>query len=141
MDTMLKKEYIMSKNLKVINVLNPEYYADAHIKGSMNVPLEELKDFALSTAKDTPIVVYCASYMCPSSAQAWHTLHELGFEHVYAYEGGINEWYHAKLPVVGPCTMKFLKEPVTKSSENQDSVVQTVSMHELKKMMEKEILL
>jgi rhodanese-related sulfurtransferase len=132
---------MMSKNLKVINVLNPEVYADAHIKGSMNVPLEELKDFALSTSKDTPIVVYCASYICPISAQAWHTLHELGFENVYAYEGGMNEWYHAKLPVVGACVMDYLKEPITEPSEHQETALQKISMHELKKMMERERLL
>jgi 3-mercaptopyruvate sulfurtransferase SseA len=107
----------------------------------MNVPLEELKNFAQSTPKDTPIVVYCASYMCSASAQAWHVLHELGFEHVYAYEGGMNEWYHAQLPTVGAYTMKYLKESVVQSKDGSDTMVHTVSMHELKKMMEREKLL
>jgi thiosulfate sulfurtransferase len=131
----------MGKSLKVINVLDPEYYADAHIKGSMNVPIDELKDFALSTAKDTPIVVYCAKYTCPLSAQAWHTLHELGFEHIYAYEGGMNEWYLAKLPVIGPCKKEYLQEPVERLENQHDTAIQQISMQELKKMMEKERLL
>ena len=132
----------MSKRLKVINALNPEYYADAHIKGSMNVPLSELKDFAQYMAKETPIVVYCASYICPISAQAWHTLHELGFENVRAYEGGMNEWYHAGLPTIGNCTMDYLKQPILKpAGASEDQAVQTISMHELKKIMEKEMIL
>jgi thiosulfate sulfurtransferase len=132
----------MSKRLKVINVLNPEYYADAHIKGSMNVPNAELKDFAQYTAKETPIVVYCASYICPKSAQAWHTLHELGFENVQAYEGGMNEWFHAKFPTVGPCTSEYLKKPIVASeATDMDQAVQRITMHELKKIMEKEKLL
>jgi rhodanese-related sulfurtransferase len=131
----------MSRNLKVINVLSPEYYTDAHIKGSMNVPLDELKDFASITPKDTTIVVYCAGYICSSSAQAWHTLHELGFDRLYAYEGGTNEWYQAKLPIVGACTMDYLKQPVERPTEGHDTTIQTISMQELKKMMEKERLL
>lgn len=131
----------MSKKLKVINALKPEYYADAHIKGSINVPIDELKNFALSTPKDTPIVVYCASYVCPLSAQAWHTLHELGFEHVYAYEGGVNEWYYAKLPVVGPCKMEYLQSPIGRQAGEGDTALQAVGIQELKKMMEREHLL
>jgi 3-mercaptopyruvate sulfurtransferase SseA len=107
----------------------------------MNVPLDELKDFAASTPKDTTIVVYCASYICPVSSQAWHTLHELGFEDVYAYEGGTNEWYHAGLPIVGPCKMEYLQKPIGRPTEGHDTTIQTISMQELKKMMEKERLL
>lgn len=132
----------MSKGrMRVINALLPEYYADAHIKGSINVPLKELKDFAQHTDKQIPIVVYCASYTCPVSAQAWHILHELGFQDVYAYEGGMNEWYHAGLPTQGPCKEEYLKEPITKPAEGGDASVQTISMQELKAKMEKEGLL
>ena len=129
-----------TKRLRVINVLTPEYYEDAHIKGSINVPLKELKDFAQHTDKQVPLVVYCVGYVCPASAQAWHTLHELGFQEVYAYEGGMNEWYHAGLPTEGPCKEKYLENKI-EQTEKQDTSLQTITTQELKTKMEQNNLL
>lgn len=131
----------MSKGrLRVINVLSPDYYADAHIKGSINVPLNELKDFAQHTDKHTPLVVYCASYECSASTQAWHVLHELGFQELYAYEGGMNEWFHAGLPLEGLAMQEYLKAPIDVVA-NQDPSVQRIDMYELQGKMQREGLL
>jgi len=138
----VKKGNMMAskRRLRVINVLDPEYYADAHIKGSINVPLKELKDFAQHTDKQTPIVVYCASYECPMSKQAWHVLHELGFQDLYAYEGGINEWYRGGFPTEGPHAQKYLHADIAPSAK-ADETLQTITMQELKAKMEKEGLI
>ncbi len=128
------------QRLRVINVLSPEVYNDAHIKGSMNVPLGELKDFAQHTDKDTPLVLYCASYTCNASVKSWHILHELGFEDVLVYEGGMNEWYHSGLPTEGECAADYLKDPITQAAE-VDHAVRTIDVHDLKARMEREGLL
>jgi len=130
----------MSKRLKVLNVLSPEYYNDAHIKNSRNVPLDELKDFAEHTPKDTYIVVYCAHKHCDVSARAWHILHELGFENLFAYEGGMREWYEAGYPTEGPCALPYLHEPLPEGKE-QDHVIQSITKELLKSRMEREGLL
>ena len=128
------------QRLRVLNVLSPEYYEDAHIKGSINVPLSELKDFAQHTEKNTPLVVYCANYECQASINAWHILHELGFENILAYEGGMNEWYHAELSTNGSCDQDYLKTKIAQNGE-QDKIAIIIDMLDLKTLMEKEGLL
>lgn len=130
----------MSKRLKVINALSPDYYNDAHIKNSRNVPLAELKAFAEHTPKDTYIVVYCAHKNCDVSARAWHILHELGFDNLFAYEGGMREWYEAGYPTEGPCMLPYLHEPLSESNEH-DHAVQSITKELLKSRMEREGLL
>lgn len=130
----------MSKRLKVLNVLSLELYNDAHIKNSLSVPLAELKNFAEQTPKDTAIVVYCAHSNCDLSARAWHILHELGFENLFAYEGGMREWYEAGYPTEGPAQASYLHEHVEQKSAH-DHAVQSITKELLKSRMEREGLL
>ncbi len=130
----------MSKRLKVLNVLSAEVYNDAHIKNSLNVPLVELKSFAEHTPKDTCIVVYCAHSNCDASARAWHVLHELGFDNLFAYEGGMREWYDAGYPTEGPCSESYLHDPFIKE-QSADHAVQSITKELLKSRMEREGLL
>jgi rhodanese-related sulfurtransferase len=130
----------MSKRLKVLNVLSPEYYLDAHIKGSINVTIAELKDFAEHTSKDSLVIVYCANHNCDLAARAWHILHELGFDNVFAYEGGMQEWYTSGYPVEGPCSLSYLHMPLSNVSTDERSV-QSITKENLKARMEREGLL
>lgn len=130
----------MSKRLKVLNVLDPEFYNDAHIKNSLNVPLAELKSFAEQTPKDTMIVVYCAHSNCDLSARAWHVLHELGFDNLFAYEGGMREWYESGYPTEGPCNESYLHTYLENSVEH-DHAVQAITKELLRARMEREGLL
>jgi len=130
----------MSKRIKVLNVLDPALYQDAHIKNSINVPLAELKNFAEHTPKDTVVVVYCAHKNCDMSARAWHVLHELGFENLFAYEGGMREWYDAGYPTEGPCRESYLHEPL-ETENGADRAVQSITKELLKSRMEREGLL
>ena len=120
------------EKLLVINVLPAEPYNDCHIKGSINVPTAELEAYVQNVPKETNIVVYCASYMCPASRMAWKKLNEIGFENLWAYEGGTNEWFHAKLPTEGACSLEYLSTPVTKAEETQ---VREISATKLLAMM------
>jgi rhodanese-related sulfurtransferase len=130
----------MSNRLKVLNALSAELYNDAHIKNSLSVPLDELKTFAEHTPKDTAIVVYCAHRNCDVSARAWHILHELGFDNLFAYEGGMREWYEAGYPTDGPCNADYLHEPLGPQA-NHDHAVQSITKELLKARMEREGLL
>jgi rhodanese-related sulfurtransferase len=119
----------MKKNFLIINVLDTQSYDDCHIKGSINVPLSRLDDFAKKLDRTTEIVVYCANYMCPISKKAWYILNALGFTNVKAYEGGIREWFQLGLPCEGTCTDPHLKDQTQKPS--QDPKVITISAQEL----------
>ena len=96
------------KKLLVINALLKKHYNDCHILGSINVPLDELAVFAQKLEKDTPIIVYCASYLCPVSRKAWYLLHRMGFTNVWAYEGGIAEWVQKGYLAQGACQEEYL---------------------------------
>lgn len=83
------------------NVLTDEYYSNENISGSRRVPLDrvgrEIANGKLS--KETEIVVYCAGPECPQSGAAAEKLMALGYANVKAYEGGLEEWEAAGLPI------------------------------------------
>jgi rhodanese-related sulfurtransferase len=118
----------------VINVLEKKLYDDCHIEGSVHVPFEMLEQYAQQNLdKSTEIVVYCSNYMCAASGQGCKMLKRLGFEHVYAYEGGTAEWYQNKMPVVGPCTAHYLQKklaPIDHSQEDGEPAA-VMSMQDL----------
>ncbi len=115
----------------IINVLDPAYYEDCHIKGSINVPVNKLVEYVAELPKDTEIILYCAHYQCPASKKAWHSLNLLGYTNIWAYEGGIVEWFQKGLPIEGPCTHEFLKEQHSRPSTREDLEVKEITSKEL----------
>ena len=128
------------KKLLVIYVLPSKYYHDCRIKGSINVPNDELEEYAKGLDRETPIVVYCVSYKCPASAKAWKLLHKMGFKNVWAYEGGMNEWYHAGFALEGACMGEHIGTPITRT-EKAESEIREMEIHELRDIMGGEGLL
>jgi len=128
------------RKLLVINVLPENYYHDCRIKGSINVPADQLEEYAKGIDRETPIVVYCASYTCPASANAWKLLHKMGFKNVWAYEGGMNEWYHVGFALEGACMKDYIGTPITRA-ERAKSDVREMEIHELRDIMGGEGLL
>jgi rhodanese-related sulfurtransferase len=123
--------------LIVINALAKKYYDDCHIIGSVSIPLDKLERYAQTLDKKTPIVVYCASYKCPVSEKAWHIFNDLGFDSVWAYEGGIAEWNQRGYPCAGVCQEEYL----SRQEEPEERGVQTITAEELKQKMEEAGLL
>lgn len=85
--------------LKLINVLDSSMFAVGHIKGSINISFDKLKQEAVRLKQaniwhdKTPIVVYCTNYACRASLESAQQLKKLGFKDACAYEGGMAEWY------------------------------------------------
>lgn len=94
----------------LINVLNQETYVDCHITGSINIPLSQLLETVASWDKDKEIIVYCAQSGCDSSDQAYNLLQEMGFIHIFLYQGGMKDWFKKGYDCTGTCTMKYLHE-------------------------------
>lgn len=119
--------------LLVINVLDPELYADCHIKGSINVPFETVEQFAQQLDKNTPIVAYCSNYKCTASYLTARLLKQSGFKYVWAYEAGMAGWYQQGLPVEGPCKQAYLtmaNKPLAGDSVSDVSVITTTDLHQ-----------
>ncbi len=99
----LLKRINTEPELTVINVLSKESYDNCHIKGSINIALQDLEQAVKDWDRNKNIIVYCASYKCTASADAYKQLVKLGFKKVLAYEGGIKEWQEFGYPTEGPC--------------------------------------
>ena len=56
-------------------------YASGHVKGSVNIPLNDLSSSVNKIKKNVPIITCCASGMRSASAKS--TLSSLGFKEVY----------------------------------------------------------
>jgi len=66
---------------QIIDVRTKGEYAGGHIKGSINIPLNELKANLKKIKKDKPVITCCASGM--RSATAKGTLLGSGYGEVY----------------------------------------------------------
>lgn len=118
----------------IVNVLDEKYYKDCHIRGSINVTMECLGEYARKNwSKDTEIVVYCANYKCTASGDSVKMLKDLGFKYVWAYEGGTAEWKQLGYPVAGsPCQAGYLSDFEKPEGHEVDPDVPVISAQELK---------
>jgi rhodanese-related sulfurtransferase/DNA-binding transcriptional ArsR family regulator len=82
----------------VIDVRPPEEYAQGHIAGALNVPLDKLKRRLKELPRDREIVAYCRGPWCVLSYEAVARLRKAGIE-ARRLEDGLPEWRRAGLPV------------------------------------------
>ena len=88
----------------VVEVLSEDRYADFHLPGAINVPLEEGFEQQIEQAlpdKTEPVVIYCYDADCTASPKAAERIEALGYRRVYDYEAGKMDWKQAGLPVEG----------------------------------------
>ncbi len=78
----------MAQGATLVDVRNADEYAQKHIDGAVNVPVDQLSthDFG---GKDKPVVLYCAHGH--RSAQAAQTLRSEGYTQVYLL-GAMSSW-------------------------------------------------
>ena len=86
--------------LTIVEALGPDFYADAHLPGALNIPVALARSVAPVRLPDrgAAIVVYC-SRTCDESERLADELESLGYEHVAVYRGGKEDWIEAGLPV------------------------------------------
>jgi len=93
--------------LLLVDVREASEHEQGHIAGAVVVPrgiLEAAADPAypkhlpvLSSARERPIVLYCASG--GRSALAAHTLQQMGFKNVVSLAGGVVRWAQEQRPL------------------------------------------
>jgi len=101
----LKKWADEKKDFALIDVLSQGSYKGRHLPGAKNAAVSET-DFLekvekLVPAKETVVVVYCASFTCQSSPRAASLLSEAGYTNVYDFKGGLADWQDAGYPFEG----------------------------------------
>jgi phage shock protein E len=84
-----KEDYkaLVKNGAKIVDVRTRSEYASGHIKGSINIPLNELNKMPKSLKTDMTVITCCASGMRSSAAKS--QLKGMGFQKVYNGGG----WY------------------------------------------------
>jgi rhodanese-related sulfurtransferase len=100
----LTKEHVLKmiddKSCIIVDVLGRASYENAHIRGSICVPFDELEDHGWEILTGKRIITYCHGSTCKASERAAEILREHGIE-AYTYRGGLEEWIESNLPLEG----------------------------------------
>lgn len=97
---------LQSEGALLIDVREPDEYAQGHAPGSTLIPLGQLQQRLLefSARKDKPIALICRSGNRSGVAQK--ILEKAGFTRTVNVAGGMNAWAKAGLPMVMGMTSK-----------------------------------
>ena len=82
-----EKEHVV-----VIDVRATTGYRQGHIPGAIHIPLPELQRNDPRLAAATRLIVYGAGWDSPLSPAAGKKLIALGYNGVYDYRGGVEDW-------------------------------------------------
>jgi rhodanese-related sulfurtransferase/DNA-binding transcriptional ArsR family regulator len=82
----------------VIDVRPPEEYAQGHIPGAINIPLERLEGDLEHLPTEREIIAYCRGPWCVLSFEAVACLRRAGLS-ARRLEDGLPEWRRAGLPI------------------------------------------
>lgn len=89
-----------SQGALLIDVREPDEYAQGHAPGSVLIPLGQLASrlAEIQSSQDKPVALICHSGR--RSARAAEMLRQAGFSKVYNIEGGMLAWSAAGQPVL-----------------------------------------
>ena len=82
----------------VIDVRPPQEYAQGHIAGALNIPLDKLNRQLKQLPRDREVVAYCRGPWCVLSYEAVARLRKAGIK-ARRLENGLPEWRREGLPV------------------------------------------
>lgn len=88
-------DYIQSgRDFYLVEALPPKYFVDGHLPGAINIPHDQMSEYAASKLPDVSktVVVYCASTACQNSRIAAQWLEGHGYENVLEFVGGKEAW-------------------------------------------------
>lgn len=87
--------------VKFIDARSADEFAEGHIKGAVNIPFygsENYLDVINSLNKNEIVVTYCSGADCDISILSGDELFEMGFNRVYVFIGGYDEWTKNNYP-------------------------------------------
>ncbi len=88
----LKRRLGETQEPLLVDVRTPEMFAEAHIDGSVNIPMDDLPERTgeLPTDRDAAIVMVCGIGKFSKNTVLY--LKSMGYRNVQSMKGGINEW-------------------------------------------------
>jgi rhodanese-related sulfurtransferase len=92
---------LASGRVRLVEALGAPFFADAHLPGAVNMPLDRVDELApvLLPDKQALVVVYCSDLTCPHSAIAARRLVDLGYTDVRTFPAGKQAWAAAGHPL------------------------------------------
>ncbi|UII54455.1 rhodanese-like domain-containing protein [Cytobacillus spongiae] len=78
------------KSVQFVDVRTPAEFNGNHMKGFMNIPLDQLNNQIANLNKDQEVIVICQSGMRSSNASK--ILKKHGFAHITNVKGGMSAW-------------------------------------------------
>ncbi|MBA3953950.1 rhodanese-like domain-containing protein [Candidatus Dependentiae bacterium] len=122
---------------QIINVLGDKTYDSCHIEGSINVPLEDLAEYVKQFSKEAEIVVYSTNSQDYTTYEGAKLLKALGYTKVYAYLGGLADWYNQGLPTTGLCKTELMPHlPKEEKVYEHPKGIEFISAQELSQRMD-----
>ncbi len=79
---------LINDGATIIDVRTREEYDEGHIKGAINIPIDEIENVEFD--KDVTLIVYCASGI--RSIKAADKLVDMGYTSLYNLDGGLLNW-------------------------------------------------
>jgi rhodanese-related sulfurtransferase len=90
------KTLVGQDRAQLVEVLPAAEYRKEHLPKAVNLPLDQLTpENSKQLKKDQAVIVYCAGYQSDVSARAAWRLESMGFQEVYRYTPGKEDWIAA----------------------------------------------
>ncbi|MEQ9617710.1 MAG: rhodanese-like domain-containing protein [Deltaproteobacteria bacterium] len=98
----LKDQLDNGRSMTLVEALPEKYWRKAHLPGALQIDYTEIEEKAdrFLPDKESKIVVYCANTECQNSTKAAQILESLGYNEVYEYVEGKQDWADAGFPLV-----------------------------------------
>src|SRR6476660_1393435 len=99
------KTLVAQDRVQLVEVLPASEYKKEHLPQAISIPLETMtSETTKSLRKDVAVIVYCADFQCDLSARAAWRLESMGFQEVYRYTPGKEDWIAAGFETEGTNT-------------------------------------
>lgn len=96
------RKFMKSKNVVLIDALPKSYYDKKHIRGAINLPVDEnwskmdvirrIRKMKKNFHALSPIIIYCYSKDCDAAEKVYKKLNKMGFYNTLHYVDGISKW-------------------------------------------------
>src|SRR5881396_2085583 len=96
------KTLVAQGRAQLVEVLPASEFKREHLPQAVNIPLETMTAATTkSLRKDQAVIVYCFDYQCDLSARAAWRFESMGFQEVYRYTPGKEDWIAAGFETEG----------------------------------------
>lgn len=98
---LIKESLAQRDPMVLVEALSERYFNDAHLPGAIQINYDEVdaKAAQLLPDKSAKIIVYCSNLSCANSGKAAIHLAQLGYNNVFKYAEGKQDWISAGLPI------------------------------------------